>query len=121
MKKLLCPKDSSHRLTTEAVTKKDSPHTIKVLCKDCGAFVKWGSHKDVLAINTENAQKINEQEAAKVICPIMSSLVIGDNVFEGSLVKTECLEGGCAWWATIDNACAVTSIAFALLESKMGA
>lgn len=50
-----CPKDPSHRLTTEAVTKKGSPHTIKVLCaeEDCGAFVKWGTHQDVLAINME--------------------------------------------------------------------
>lgn len=53
MKNLSCPKDPSHRLTTEAVTKKGSPHTIKILCEDCGAFVKWGSHQDVVAINIE--------------------------------------------------------------------
>lgn len=124
--KLSCPKDPSHRLTTEAVTKKGSPHTIKVLCDDCGAFVKWGSHQDVLTINTENAQENNEVEAeSAALCPLMSGMVIQPAKsevrparlrFEGNA----CLKEGCAWWAEIDNTCAVTSIAFALLESKMG-
>jgi|GEM_PF-5698174 len=61
-----------------------------------------------------------------LLCPLMSGTVIvpahsGIRPAKATFEGNACLKKQCALWVEIDNTCAVTSIAFALLESKMGA
>lgn len=115
MSNYTCPVNPNHDGWVIQQTDAESPHRGKVVCAECSEHIKWASKKDIA-----RADELEAESKNALICPIMSSLIIGDNVFEGSLVKAECLEDGCAWWTKIDNACAVTSIAFSLLESKVG-
>lgn len=120
MKTLSCPIDPSHRLTTEAVTKKGSPHTIKVLCaeEDCGAFVKWGTHKDVLAINTEHGVAHGNAEASALLCPLMSGMVLQpakSGVRPPAWFESvACLENRCGWYDKKDDKCSIVSISRSL-------
>ena len=121
-----CPKNPDHVGVDTVATPKKSPHHIEIVCEACGEHIKWGTHKDVVTINTEKAKAINDAEIENaVLCPMMSGIVIHQAKsevrparlrFEGN----SCVKERCAWWAEIDNVCAVTSIAFALLETKVG-
>lgn len=120
MKEYTCGRNNGHRGVETLATPDKSPHAIKIICAECGYFIKWGSHKDVLAINTENAQEINEQEAANaLLCPLMSGMVIHPAKsevrparlrFEGNA----CLKERCAWWVKVNEDCSIPEIALSL-------
>ncbi len=127
MREYKCGRNNSHNGVDLEEAPSESPHSVKIKCAKCGYFIKWGSRKEVAEIRTAQTAVINEAEIdSAVLCPLMSGMVIQPSTseirqarlrFEGNA----CVKERCAWWATIDNACAVTSIAFALLESKAGA
>ncbi len=113
-----CPVNPNHDGWLVRETSADSPHKGQVVCMECFEHIKWASQEDM-----DRADELEAEDA--VLCPLMSGMVIQPAKsevrparlrFEGNT----CLKGRCAWWAEIDNVCAVTSIAFALLESKVG-
>ena len=53
MKKYTCPKNPYHNGVTTEAAKKGSPHNARVVCLECGEFIKWASQKDIIGINTE--------------------------------------------------------------------
>lgn len=124
MKEYICPKNPDHVGVTTEATKKGSPHNARVVCLECNEHIKWASQQDIVTINTENAQAmLDEEKDNAILCPLMSGMVIHPAKsevrparlrFEGNA----CVEARCAWWASIDDACAVKSIAFALLELR---
>lgn len=51
--KYVCPKNPDHIGVTTEATKKSSPHNARVVCLECGEFIKWASQQDIIRINTE--------------------------------------------------------------------
>lgn len=124
--KYTCPVNPDHEDCVIKETDADSPHRAEIVCAECDEHIKWASKQDVVLFNTVKVQEINEAEIENTaLCPLMSGMVIWPARSEVRPARlrfegTACIKERCAWWTKIDNVCAVTSIAFALLELKPG-
>ena len=57
MKGYKCGKNNGHRGVKPIATPDESPHAVRIICAECGYFIKWGTHKDVVAINLDGGAR----------------------------------------------------------------
>ena len=118
MKEYKCGRNNGHRGVRTIETPTKSPHAIEIVCAECGYFIKWGTNKEAVAINTEHTLETNEAETENaLLCPLMSGMAIlpahrGDRPpwFE----ENACIEGRCAWYVKDYTACSIPEIALSL-------
>jgi len=75
-----CPNDINHTNFVAIELGGTTPHYAKLICHNCGRFVKWLSKKQ-----TEDLQPSPPEPPAITKCPIS---------------REPCMKGDCAWWWT---------------------
>lgn len=112
MKDYICPNDAQHiqdghrergfQFVLEDIPE---PHRAEVICTICRSHIKWASKAEL-----KEQQITIESEKVAEVCPLMSILRIVPLNQSNTPVVQPCLKEDCAWWVSLQEACAVTAL-----------